>query len=248
MEPRQLRIDAREQLRGDERRRRDHDGIRLDLPERPFDDVPAGQPPHGRRPRSPVDRRPLEAPGERGDERVHAAAQAHERRSARLAGRLLRQPSEHAPVLELQRAQVGERRLERELLAVAAVDPRHQRLDQVLVRLAPEPARGEGRDRLVAVGRLRRDVDLGRKPLPALGGEQRALAERLEVGRDHPGQPFRQRVQLVAAPHVAARVLGTAPDQLALEPELLAEADSRAPCARGSCRRLPRSGSRRPAS
>ena len=47
-----------------------------------------------------------------------------------------RSPREHASVLELERAQVREGRAQRELLAVAAVDAGHERLDEPLVRLA----------------------------------------------------------------------------------------------------------------
>ncbi len=91
----------------------------------------------------------------------------------------------------------------------------------------------------------RRHVRLGREARLALGREQLAALERVEVRRDHPGQPLRKRMQVASAPDERAVVLGPAADQLVAEAELLAQARRRAPCATGSCPARPRSRTRR---
>ncbi len=57
-------------------------------------------------------------------------------------------------------------------------------------------------------------------------GQEPTLRERLEARRDHPGQAFGQRVELVAATYERAGVLRTASDELRFQAELLAEPDS----------------------
>ena len=129
-------------------------------------------------------------------------------------------------MLELERTQVGKRRLERELLAVAAVDARHERLDDPLVRLRPEPTRHERRDRLVPVLDRRRERALRLEPCKSLRREQRAVRERVEIGRDHPREPLREPMQLAADPDERARELRTPADEPDREGELLAEPDA----------------------
>ena len=92
----------------------------------------------------------LEAFRKPSDEGRHPASQGDERRVvARTPGGLRGQPAKHAPVLDLERPERRERRRERELLAVTTVDPGHERLDDCVVRLTPEPPGDESRDRLV---------------------------------------------------------------------------------------------------
>src|SRR5437879_5051310 len=112
------------------------------------------------------------------------------------------------------------------MVPVTAVDPSHERLDERLVRFTTEPASDEGGDRLVAVGRRRRDLRLGSKPLLPRIREERALVQGAEVRRDNRRQPFRQQMQLVAPAHEGASVLGSSPDEVVLEPELLTETDA----------------------
>ncbi len=167
---------------------------------------------------------PLERIRQRPHERVHPGCERHERRIRARLLRLRRQPAQHASVRALQLAQLRKRRAQRELLAVATVDPRHERLDEVLVRLAAEPAGDEGRDRLVGVVDGDRNLDLRREPFPSGRREQRAVRKRFEVRRDHPGEALRQRMERAAATHVGARELRAASDELVAQPELLAQA------------------------
>ena len=88
-------------------------------------------------------------------------------------------------------------------------------------------------------------VGLGREARLARGREQVAALERVEVRRDHPGQPLGKRMELVPAPDERAVVLGPAADQLVARGRAPRRDRRRAPCARGSCRRPPRSRTRR---
>src|SRR5205823_2280105 len=149
-----------------------------------------------------------------------------EGRVGRLPARLGGKPSEQAPVLHLERQKLRERRLERQALPVTAVNAGHQRLDERVVRLMPEAAGKERRDRLIAARRSGWKTDLGCQPLLARFREQRAPREGVEIGGDQPGQTLGERMQLVASPHVREGVLGAPADQLADEPELLAQPHS----------------------
>ncbi len=129
-------------------------------------------------------------------------------------------------MLELQHPQLRKRRAEREPIAVAAVDPGHQRLDERLVRLASETTGDERCDRLVLVARSRRNVRLGGEAQLALGRQEVAALERLEVRGDHPGQALGERVQIVSAANVRVVVLGPPRDELLTEAEFLHEPDA----------------------
>ena len=128
-------------------------------------------------------------------------------------------------MLELEHAELRERRLQRELVAVAAVDAGHERLDERLVRLPPEAARDERADRLVEAPPPSRHVDLRGEASLAGRGQERARLERLEVRRDHPGQALGERVELVSAAHERPVMLRPAADELVAEAELLAQPD-----------------------
>ena len=106
------------------------------------------------------------------------------------------QTAQEAPVLELEHAELRERGLQRELVAVAAVDPGHERLDERFVRLPPETARHERRNRLVLVAASGGHVGLGREARFPLRRQQLALVERVEARGDHPGEALRERVQV----------------------------------------------------
>ena len=149
-----------------------------------------------------------------------------ETKGARSAGAGADSPRSTLPCSSSSAPQLGKRRLEREPVAVAAVDAGHERLDERLVRLPAEAPRDERPDRLVGAGGRRRHVRLGREAGLALGREELALLERLETRRDHPGEAFGKRVQVIAVTHEAPAVLRPASDQLVREAELVAQADT----------------------
>ena len=143
-------------------------------------------------------------------------------------------------MLELERAQVGERRLERELLAVAAVDPGHERLDERVVGLAARAGasrttRSTRRLRAAAGGR---STSAARRSRPS-AREQRAVGQRVEIGRDHAGETLGERMELRAATDVAARVLRACARPARCRARAPRRARRRVPSARGSCPRAP---------
>ncbi len=141
---------------GREGRRRDHDpvgangltAVQLDLvaarASRHACDRPAEEHPRAPEPRN-----------EGRHERIQPAAKRDERRTIPRHRRRHRrgERAKQASVLELQRTELGERRPQRQQLAVTAVDPRQQRLDEPVVGLAAEAARHERGDGLVLVPR-----------------------------------------------------------------------------------------------
>ena len=222
---REIVVELREELRRDERRCREHDAVcgdRLAVVQLDLEACRSARHAGSRSPEEKLGAR--EAGDERRHERAHPGPERDERRS--LARRRDGQAAEQAPVLELEHAQLRKRRLERELLAVASVDPGHERLDEGVVGLAPEPARDERRNRLVPVAGGGRYIGLGREPRLPPVREKLTRLEGVEVRGDHPGEALGERVQRLTAPDERALVLGTAPDELLAEAELLAQADT----------------------
>ena len=150
----------------------------------------------------------------------------HERRASH-GRRRRRQPAEHAAVLELERAELRERRRAARAARRRRRRCRHQRLDEH----ARTPRDRSGARRTPRSTRPRRRAPAGPparpRSAPCPPADRSALAlERVEVRGNHPGQPLRQRVQLVAPTDERAVVLGPATDQLAAEAELLAQPDA----------------------
>ena len=221
----ELGVEIREQLGRHERGRRDDDAVRLDhLSVDELEPVALRRTRHARSAPAEQQLGALERIHDSGHERAHPVAKRHERRQ--LARRRRRQAAQDAAVLELEHPQLRERRAEREPIAVAAVDPGHQRLDERLVRLASEAAGDERPDRLVLVAGSRRDIRLGGEAQLALGRQELAALERLEVRGDHPGQTLGERVQVVATANERVVVLGPPRDELIGEAELVDEPDA----------------------
>ena len=148
-------------------------------------------------------------------------------------------------MLELEHAELRERRAERELLAVAAVDPGHERLDERLVRLATEPARDERRDRLVLVAGAGRDVRLRGEARLALGREQLAPSSASRSVGIIPVRPSGSGCSSSPRRTNVRWCSGRRRDELVSETELLDEPDTALLPREEAVRAPPRSRTRR---
>ena len=127
------------------------------------------------------------------------------------------------PYLTLEIAEPRERGVEAQPLPVAAVDSRHERLDDALVHFATEASRYEPGDRLFARVACRGHRALVRERCAPSRRQQRASGQRVDARRDHAREPLGQRVERTAMPNERSRVVHLPRDETTGKPQLLAE-------------------------
>ena len=92
-------------------------------------------------------------------------------------------------------------------IAIPGVDPRHQRLDQILVRFTSQPAADERAERFISVDGFGRLEEIQSHARFAEPGNKIGLENGLHIGGNHHGQTIGQRLKLVVMKDVGILLL-----------------------------------------